>query len=360
MTTHDLAAFGWTPGLAHAFTALEPMDLSPARVCAQDRGRFVVITSDGEIVAEPSGRLRHIPGSFPAVGDWVGVRLSDGPGMIEAVLPRRGAFTRAVTDPTRRGAVAAAEVVAANVDVLLVVTGGLQDLNPRRLERYLAAAWESGAEPCVVLTKIDLVEDPQTAIDMAAAAAPGAPVLPVSNVTGEGIEAVRGRIGFGRTAALLGSSGVGKSTLVNRLAGAERQATSLVRADGRGRHTTTRRELILLPEGGVVLDTPGMRLFSPVDDAGLDAAFSEIEALARGCRFKDCGHGGEPGCSVQAAVAAGHLEADRLAAYAKLKRELGHLERKDDKPAESERRRRWRGVHRAVKARLREKRSGLD
>ena len=361
--TYDLAALGWTPEFAQALEALASPDLIPARVAAQHRSGYLLYTQAGELAGTPSGRLRHAADAgadFPAVGDWVAVRTAGEHAAIEAVLPRRSVFVRSDADPTRLNTVAGAVVLAANLDLVLVVTAAYQDLNIRRLERYLAAAWDSGARPLVILTKTDLVDDAPALVRLIEAAAPQTSVVPVSNRTGEGVAQVRALIGPGQTAALLGSSGVGKSTLINGLLGRARQSVSEVRADGRGRHTTTARELILLDGGGLVLDTPGMRLFSPVDDAGLDAAFADIEALARGCRFGDCRHGEEPGCAVRAAVEAGVLEADRLAGYSKLQRELAHVERKDDKRAEAEHRKGWRAIHKAARAHSRQKRSGPD
>ena len=363
MQTYDLAELGWTPELAAAFAALPGADgLIPARVAAQHRGRLLLYAASGEMPAEPSGRFRHeaSPGAFPAVGDWVAVRPAGDLALIEALLPRHSAFTRAAIDVTRRTNVAETEVVAANIDLVLVVTSADLDLNLRRLERYLAAAWQSGAGPCVVLTKVDLAEDPAGLIDQVRAIAPGAEVHPVSNKTGEGVAELRALIGPGRTAALLGSSGVGKSSLVNRLLGEERQAVSEVRADGRGRHTTTHRELLLLPGGGLVLDTPGMRLITPGDDAGLEATFADVEALAQTCRFRDCRHLDEPGCAVQMAVAQGTLSQDRFDGYAKLHREMSHLERKDDPRAAVEQRKRWKTIHKAVKTHMKRKRPDLD
>ena len=360
--TYDLNELGWTPALAAAFAALGEADLIPARVAAQHRDRYVLYVEAGETGAVPSGRLRHEegPGGFPAVGDWVAARPSPDMALIEKVLPRRGAFARSSADPNRPDAAARAEVVAANADLVLIVTSAHLDLNFRRLERYLAAGWESGAEPVVVLTKIDLAPDPDRLIELIVAIAPGARVVGVCNPTGEGVEKVRAMIGRGCTATLLGSSGVGKSTLVNRLLGEDRQAISDVREDGRGRHTTTRRELILLPGGGMVLDTPGMRLFTPPSDAGLDAAFADIETLAEHCRFGDCRHQDEPGCAVRAAVEAGVLAVDRLEGFHKLRRELEHHERREDPLARVEQNRKWRAIHKGARVHMKRKRGGWE
>jgi ribosome biogenesis GTPase len=360
--TYDLAELGWTPALASAFAACGEADLIPARVAAQHRGRYLLYAETGELDAVPSGRLRHYsgPDGFPAVGDWVAAHPSPGKALIEHVLPRRGAFTRADADPNRPDAVAKTEVLAANADLVLIVTAAHLDLNFRRLERFLAAGWEGGAQPVVVLTKIDLVPDPDRLIALIRQVAPGAEVVGVCNPTGQGVEAVRALIEPGRTAALLGTSGVGKSTLVNGLLGEDRQAVSGVRADGRGRHTTTARELILLPGGGMVLDTPGMRLLTPASDAGLDAAFADIETLARACRFGDCKHEAEPGCAVLQAIETGVLAPDRLAAFHKLKRELGHYQRREDPLARAELQKKWRAIHKSARVHTKRKRGGWD
>lgn len=360
--TYDLNELGWTPTLAADFAASGDEALIPARVAAQHRDRYVLYAQAGEMDAVPSGRLRHEPGpqDFPAVGDWVAARLSPGVSLIERVLPRRSAFSRGAADPDRPNAAALTEVVAANVDLVLIVTAAHQDLNFRRLERFLAAGWEGGSQPVVVLSKIDLVPDPERLIALIEQVAPGARALGVCNPTGEGVEEIRALIGPGRTAALLGTSGVGKSSLINRLVGHERQATFGVREDGRGRHTTTSRELILLPGGGLVLDTPGMRLIAPSSDAGLDAAFADIEALGQHCRFSDCRHEQEPGCAVAGAVEAGVLAQDRLAGFHKLRRELQRHERVADPLARADQKRKWRAIHKSVGEHMKRKRGGLD
>jgi ribosome biogenesis GTPase / thiamine phosphate phosphatase len=343
---HDL---GWSDELEAEFEPHRLAGLAPARVAVEHRGAYDVYTAEEERQAQVAPKLRSAATSradFPAVGDWVA--LSDGdPPLVHAVLPRRTAFSRKVafkeTDE---------QVVAANVDVVFLVSALGRDFNPRRLERYLVTAWESGARPVVVLTKSDLADDVDGPVFEAQAIAFGVPVHAVSGVTGAGLDELRAYVEPGRTIAFLGSSGVGKSTLVNRLAGRELLATAEIRRDGRGRHTTTHRELVLLPGGGLVLDTPGMRELQLWESSdGLGEAFSDVEELARRCRFADCAHRTEPGCAVREAIRTGSLDPERLASYEKLARELHYLEIRLDKRARSEARKRWRAVHRQQRAR---------
>jgi ribosome biogenesis GTPase len=302
------------------------------------------------------------PADFPAVGDWVVLERGDGAdavARVHAVLPRRSVFSRGGGDGSRdAGARTAGEqVVAANVDFVFLVSGLDDDLNLRRIERYLALAWSSGAEPVVVLNKADRHPDVDAAIADVAAAAPGVPVRPVSALTRDGVDGLRDWLGTGRTGALLGSSGVGKSTIVNALIGEERQATGAVREDdSRGRHTTRHRELIVVPGGGLLVDTPGMRSLELLDgDEALDRAFGDIEALAAECRFTDCGHDHEPGCAVRAALVTGELDPARLASYRKLEREVRHAERRTDPRAQEAERRKWRIIHAAVDRQMKAK-----
>ncbi|MGI8839233.1 MAG: ribosome small subunit-dependent GTPase A [Caulobacteraceae bacterium] len=337
-----LETWGWSGALQRDFASHAAAGLIPGRVILQRRGLYGLATDFGEARAEISGRLaRDAPaGGYPAAGDWVALAVGD-PGelaIIHHVLPRRTAFTRKAA-----GSGGGPQVVAANADVAFLTAALDGDLNPRRLERYLAAAWQSGAAPVVVLTKADLVADVGAAVTAVEAVALGAPVLAISSRTGEGLEAVRGYLAPGRTAVMVGGSGVGKSTLLNALMGSERMATGAMRAgDGRGRHTTSHRELILLPGGGLLLDTPGMRELGLWDgDEGLVAAFEDIEALAANCRFGDCGHTNEPGCAVRAALQSAALDDARWRAYRKLQREVAFADAKEDPALRAARRRQW-------------------
>ncbi len=336
-----LTPLGWSPFFEDAFEPYAAAGLIPARITAQHRGAAVLVTADGELRADVAGRLSHEAesGEMPAVGDWVAVRpREEGRATIHAVLPRRTKFSR--KEALSR---TAEQVVAANIDTVFLVSGLGPDLSARRLERYLTMAWESGAEPVIVLTKIDLVDDVAASVAEIESIAFGVPVHAVNGITGEGLEQLAPYLAHGRTVALLGSSGVGKSTLVNRLYGQEILATRAVReSDGTGRHTTTHRELVLLPQGGLLLDTPGMRELQLWEaEGGLEGAFADITALAATCRFSDCAHRHEPGCAVLAALEQGELAPERLESYRKLQRELLALEaRQDARLAAEERRRR--------------------
>lgn len=342
---------GWSPELEEAFAPHAEQGLVPARVTIQSRGLYLVTGDDGEREAEISGRLRHqaAGGDLPAVGDWVALRLPPGNGRatIAAVLPRRTKLSRKVAERELEE-----QVVAANVDVVFLVTSLNRELKLRRLERYLATAWESGASPVIVLTKSDLADDVAERTAEVESIAFGVPVHVVSAVTGEGVEALPAYFAGNRTAVFLGSSGVGKSTLINVLAGEEIQVTAAIReADDRGRHTTTRRELIQLPGGGIVIDTPGMRelqLWESED--GMDTAFADIAVLTTQCRFNDCAHRTEPGCAIRAALADGSLDPERWSSYQKLQRELARLARRRSGREHAELKRRWKLRSREVKA----------
>ena len=331
----SLDELGWDADWASALEQLEDENLIPARVAAQHRGAYVVWSEDGELSARVAGKMfytHETGGMLPAVGDWVGVSP---PATITAILPRRSAFIRkhAGNDSTE-------QVLAANVDSAFLLAGLDDDFSLRRLERYLATAWESGAEPVVVLTKTDLSPDVPAAIFAVESVAIGVPVHAVSNVTGEGLETLGVHMRPGRTIVLLGSSGVGKSTLINALSGAELMRTASIAADGTGRHTTTHRELVQLPNGGLVIDTPGLRELQ-FWEGDLSAAFEDIEALATECRFRDCAHVSEPDCAVLGAVDDGRLELGRLRSWRKFQRELESIAARTDKRLQVARKKRW-------------------
>jgi ribosome biogenesis GTPase len=373
MTAIDLAragdalrSWGWNGRIAAAYAeatdGLAPAPL-PARVVAVDRESSTVRLPDGERDGRLAGRYRDgaaVRSDLSAVGDWVLVDPPehDGPVRIVGRLPRTSAFSRSSRDGGRGGPTAADEqVLAANVDVVLLVSGLDMDLNARRLERYLALASASGADPVVVLNKADLVADLDIAVRAVETVARGVPVVTVSALTGGGLHALRAWLSPGATVALLGSSGVGKSSLANALLGSERQATNTVRADdSKGRHTTTRRELIPLPDGSLLLDTPGIRALELWDDGtGLEAAFDDIAELAASCRFADCRHEHEPGCAVRGAVADGRLAAERLASHRKLEREVRSAAIRSDPVARTAERKRWRTIHLSVREQMRSK-----
>jgi ribosome biogenesis GTPase / thiamine phosphate phosphatase len=318
-----------------------PHGAAPARVVRVDRGRLTVLSADGERRVVPAKALHDTELGGPAVGDWVVLRGE----LAVEILPRRTAFVRTVA-----GRTSSAQVVAANLDVVLVVDALAGDARLRRVERYLAVAWSSGATPVVVLTKADLCDDVGAAVEAVREDALGVDVLPVSSVTGEGLEAVRAVIGPGRTAAMVGPSGVGKSSLANALAGRTVAGTREIRDDGRGRHATTARELHLLPGGGLLVDTPGMRELALYDDVdGVDTAYADITELAAGCRFRNCAHRGEPGCAVAAAIDEGRLDPSRFGAWRKLQAEAHRQLLRLDARARAEERARLRSFHRALK-----------
>ena len=341
MPGFDLHELGWNSELAEN---LEP-GLVPGRVAAVHRGAFDVWTEAGSVRSRLPGRLVH-EGLDVGAGDWVG--LSDG--LIRGVLSRRSAIVR-----NAAGLTTTAQTLAANVDVAFAVSSLGPDLEPRRIERYLVTLWESGATPEIVLTKADRLDDPWPLVAEVEAVALGVPVHVVSAVTGQGCDAVRARIGPGATAVLLGSSGVGKSTLVNRWLGEETMATKETRVDDEGRHTTTHRQLLVLPGGGLVIDTPGLRELQlwDVGSAALDATFADVEEFAADCRFADCTHKHEPECAVLAAVESGELPGERFHSWRKLQRELRAIAMRHDAVLRQEEARKWKIRAREGRARAR-------
>lgn len=347
----DLTTIGAT---VEVYCALQPYadrGLQPGRVSIVHRDQYRLYTANGEMKAAAIGALLYRAenaSELPVVGDWVAVQPT-GPeeAMIHAVLPRRTAFSRRAAGDREQE-----QMIAANVDLALIVCGLDRDFNPRRIERYLTLARESGADAAVVLNKADLCADPAARAAEVSRIACGAPVVSTCARSAEGIEPILGLIGRGRTVALLGSSGAGKSTLVNQLLGEPRQRVQEVReSDSRGRHTTSYRELVPLPNGGALIDTPGMReLALWAGSASLDAAFSDVAELALACHFRNCAHGGETGCAVQAAILAGELDPERWRSYQKLHAEIAWQKRKNDVTAALAEKQRWKKIHKAMRS----------
>jgi ribosome biogenesis GTPase len=345
----DLKDLGWDDGWSSAFAPYRADGLVPGRVAIEFNYIYRVFAETGELQAQHAGRLRHEADSLSAVGDWVAVRPTPGEasGTIEAILPRRTKFSRKVA-----GELTEEQIVAANIDTVFIVMGLDGDYNPRRLERYLLLARESGSRPVVILNKSDLAEHLAEDIDETQALAVGISVHAISAKEGTGIEVIYGHLGAGKTGALLGSSGAGKSTLVNALLGEEKFKTRDVRAhDSRGRHTTRHRNLIVLPDGrGLLIDTPGMRelqLWTQSETA--TQTFDDVTALAEGCHFTDCRHMGEPRCAVKQAVEEGTLAADRLEGFLKLQGEVDALEARKDARAQINAKRKFKTVSQSMK-----------
>ena len=329
-----LEDLGWNLFFQKHFQTVGIPDSVPARVITESKGSFQVYSQYGELTTRISGKMRYHAGEekqYPTVGDWVVVKplINEHKGIIHAVLPRKSKFSRKVA-----GERTEEQIVSANIDSVFIVSGldGGRNFNLRRIERYLTLTWSSGATPVIVLNKVDLCPDIDSYVRSVEGIAPGISIHPVSAKEQIGLDAIKNYLTKGNTAALLGSSGVGKSALINSLFGVEKQETGEVREDDRmGRHTTTKRELILLPSGGIVIDTPGMREIQMwAGEEDLHGAFHEIEMLAKGCRFSDCSHNVELGCAVRAAIHRDDLDPARLESYRKLQKELNYLASREE------------------------------
>jgi len=344
----SLESLGFGPFFSEQHGLIGRSDLVPARIAAEGRGAYWLRGCRAPI-GELRGRLQHelAPLERPVVGDWVSVADGEDRAIIHHVLDRRTTMVRRAA-----GTASGIQIVAANVDLFFIVTSANRDFNVRRLERYLAAVWDSGAEPVVVLNKIDLGSDIDDMVEAIGGIGFGVPVVQTSALTAEGLEDLRGHLGRGKTVGLIGSSGVGKSSLVNCLLGRDAQHVRTLRKDEKGRHATTRRELIELPDGGILIDTPGMRELGLVEDVGgVDHIFADINELGEECRFRDCQHQGEPGCAVAAAVEAGQLDGARLASYHKLQREIAAVERRRDPAHAGRPKRRWKSISKSIRTR---------
>lgn len=327
----NLDNYGWNDFLDKEFEKYDLHGYRPARVISEHKHIYKLITQVGEVSAKVSGKFRYGAENkvdFPTVGDWVAasIREREQSATIHQTLPRRSYFSR----KNDRGNSVEEEVVAANFDYAFIVTALNEDYNLRRIERYLTTAWESGGIPVVVLSKIDLCRDVFKKIEEVRVISPGVSIYPISSLTGEGIDKLYKYLKHGNTITLIGSSGVGKSTLINKLAGEKMMETNEVREyDSKGKHTTTHRQLLLLPTGGLIIDTPGMRELGLWDSStGITSAFEDIEKLAQECKFRDCNHESEPGCAVKAAIEKGILDLKRFESYKKLKREQEYLKNK--------------------------------
>ncbi len=349
----SLEDYGWDQFFLTSFDAQKNPDYVPGRVTFANRGIYVVQTGKHELQARMAGKLRQAAGTgnvpIPVVGDWIAGRgTGDGSMMVQRVLGRKSLLSR--KDPGRP---TTEQAVAANVDTVFLVMGLDANFNLRRMERLLAMTYESGASPVILLNKTDVAGDPAEQALQVESVAPGVRVFTVSAQTGHGLEELSSSFlrRRGHTIAFVGSSGVGKSTLINRLFGEEVMSTKAVRqTDGRGRHATTHRELFRHPEGALLIDNPGVREIQLwCSEEAVSDAFSEIASLSTHCRFRDCTHTSEPGCAVKEAAEDGILAPDRLESYRKLSRELRYLELKQDEGAQRAQKQRWKAIHKAMR-----------
>ncbi|MBD3169529.1 MAG: ribosome small subunit-dependent GTPase A [candidate division Zixibacteria bacterium] len=348
----NLKTLGWNKYFEDKFKEISTEGLVPARVIREYRNRYVITAGDGDYDAEVTGKMQFNAGhrgELPAVGDWVAARTipAEGKAIIVEIIPRLSAFSRKAA-----GKRTDEQVVAANVDTVFIVTGLDGEFNARRVERYLTIAWESGANPVLLLNKSDACDNIDEKIEEAGDAAIGLDIHPLSAHTGDGIDVLHRYLKEGNTVAFLGSSGVGKSSIINRLLGEERMAVGDQRRDGKGRHTTTHRELIVTPDSGVIIDTPGMREIQlwGDDSQGVSRAFEDINVLSKACKFRDCTHTSEPGCAVIAALEDGSLDEKRYENYTKLLKEQEFIERRKDQNAQLKEKARMKKFTRQIKS----------
>jgi ribosome biogenesis GTPase len=348
---YALEDLGWGPFFDQHIDTTE--DLIPARVAEEQRGAYVLFCEHGALNAAVAGRLMHEADNredYPAVGDWVlaSVVAVEAKAVVRRILPRRTKLSRKAAGPG-----VAEQIIVANVDVVFVVSALDRDLNPRRIERYLSVIWESGARPVVVLNKADIAEDPDALVREIERSTIGADIIVTSAATEEGVTELRSQITRGKTAAFVGSSGVGKSSLVNRLIGRETQTVNGLNVYGKGSHTTTSREMLLVPGGGLIVDTPGLRELGFWDaEQGMSQAFADVESYFSGCAFNDCSHDSEPGCAVQGALRAGRLDRERWDSYRKLERERLFVEGKRDVSVRNAEREKWKKIAKQNRRRL--------
>lgn len=353
---HTLEDLGWGPFFDQHFEGAAsgaPTDLVRARVAEEQRGAYVLFLERGEVAATIAGRLMHEADSredYPAVGDWVLARMVPGEAkaIIQCLLPRRTRLSRKTA-----GTQIAEQIIVANVDIVFVVSALDRDLNARRIERYLSVIWDSGARPVIVLNKADIAGDRDALVREIERSVFGAEIVVTSAATEEGVDEVRRHIQPGQTAAFVGSSGVGKSSLVNRLLGRETQAVRDLNAYGKGGHTTTSREMLFVPGGGLIVDTPGLRELGLWDaEQGMSQAFADVESYFAGCAFNDCSHVSEPGCAVQGALRAGRLDHERWDSYRKLERERLFIESKRDVSIRNAERQKWKKIAKQNRKRM--------
>ena len=347
----DLKSIGYNETIDKEFESFKTQGFEIGRISAENKNNYLVLTKHGEVYGEITGKLlfnSDDASTLPKVGDWVAIQLYDNNelAIIHDILPRRTKLSRKVADRKT-----SEQVIAANIDVVFIVHSLDERFNINGIERYLVTAYQSGAEPVIILSKSDLCDDVENKLAQVKKISGNAKVLPISSIEHAGIDEVKQFFGDGETVVFVGASGAGKSTLINALLGKDLQVVKEVRiGDSKGKHTTTRRELIVFPEGGLLIDTPGLRelaLWS--SDNGFAVAFSEIETFGKECRYADCTHTHETNCAVKDAVASGQIPEEQYKNYLKLRKELEYLERRQDVNAAQEERRKWRSIHKELK-----------